>query len=146
MEILHCFEDIEVGSSLPPLVKEPVDHDQLVRYAGASGDFNPLHVDPQAGKAVGLDQIAHGMLIMGFVGQAVTGWVQKKYLKKLKVNFMGMTFLNDVVTMRGTITDKIIENGHHFVIGEVSARNQNQDLLVSGTFTLDLPSKINSDT
>ncbi len=41
------FEDIQVGDEIPKLVKSPVTHLQLVRYAGASGDFNPLHTDPK---------------------------------------------------------------------------------------------------
>ena len=63
------FEDVLVGDEIPQLVKSPIKHLQLVRYAGASGDFNPLHTDPSVGEAIGTGGIiAHGMLIMGFVG------------------------------------------------------------------------------
>ena len=66
------FDDVTEGTEMPRLVKPPVTHNQLVRYAGASGDFNPIHTDPEAGKAAGIGLIAHGMLIMGFAGQAIT--------------------------------------------------------------------------
>ena len=58
------------GDALPELVKEPVSRTQLVKYAGASGDYNPIHYDDEAARAGGLEGvIAHGMLSMGFLGQ-----------------------------------------------------------------------------
>src|SRR5260221_11170048 len=67
------FEDVQVGDAIPTLVKGPVTHLQLVRYAGASGDFNPLHTDPKTGEALGTGGIiAHGMLVIGSAGQMVT--------------------------------------------------------------------------
>src|SRR5208283_2460586 len=99
--------DIQVGDVMPVLVKAPIDKVQLVKYAGASGDFNPLHLDPDVGKAVGLGgTIAHGMLIMGFVGQAMTNWIPKKYIKKFGVRFAGMTRPGDVVTVTGVVKEK----------------------------------------
>ena len=64
---------MKVGDELTPLVKEPVTRVQLVQYAGASGDFNPIHWDPERGSEMGLGGvIAHGMLSMGFLGQYAT--------------------------------------------------------------------------
>jgi acyl dehydratase len=48
-------EDIQVGDEIPSLTKGPITHLQLVRYAGASGDFNPLHTDPKIGEMIGTD-------------------------------------------------------------------------------------------
>ena len=48
------YEDVQVGDAIPKLVKSPLSHLQLVRYAGASGDFNPLHTDPKIGELVGI--------------------------------------------------------------------------------------------
>ena len=57
------YEDVQVGDTMPELVKPALSHIQLVRYAGASGDFNPLHTDPKFGEMVGTGGIiAHGML------------------------------------------------------------------------------------
>ena len=62
------------GDDLAPLVKEPVTRVQLVQYAGASGDFNPIHWDPERGQEMGLGGvIAHGMLSMGFLGAVRCG-------------------------------------------------------------------------
>jgi len=133
------FEDIKVGNAMPPLVKNPVEKVQLVKYAGASGDFNALHTDPEVGKAVGLvGVIAHGMLVMGFVGQAITDWIPKKYLRKFGVRFAGMTRPGDVVTVTGVVKEK--KEGKR-IICDVEAKNQQGILLVSGSFEAELPGR-----
>ncbi|HLZ81280.1 MAG TPA: MaoC/PaaZ C-terminal domain-containing protein, partial [Ktedonobacteraceae bacterium] len=59
-----------IGGKLIPLVKPPITQEQLQRYAEASGDHNPIHLDEEAAHHVGLDSvIAHGMLSMAFLGQ-----------------------------------------------------------------------------
>jgi acyl dehydratase len=132
------LRDVSVGDPMPTLVKEPVSKVQLVRYAGASGDFNPLHTDPEIGKAVGIGgQIAHGMLIMGFVGQAITNWVPKKCLKSFFIRFAGMTRPDDVITVTGKVVDKREDNGR--IRCEVAARNQKDELIVAGQFEAELP-------
>lgn len=134
------FEDVQVGDTIPKLVKSPVTHMQLVRYAGASGDFNPLHTDPKIGELIGLGGIiAHGMLIMGFVGQLLSDYVGPTALRKFGVRFKGMTHLNDEITCSGTITEKYEANGEARIAGKVQAADQNGDVKVSGTFIAALP-------
>lgn len=134
------FEDVQVGDEIPKLVTAPVTHLQLVRYAGASGDFNPLHTDPKIGEAIGVGGIiAHGMLIMGFVGQMLSDYVGPQALKKFGVRFKGMTHLNDEITCTGTITEKYEENGEGRIAGKVQAADQNGDIKVAGTFVAALP-------
>ena len=136
------FEDVNVGDVIPSVEKAPVSKDQLWRYGGASGDFNPLHMDDEWGEMAGMGgRIAHGMLIMGFVGQAVTNYVPKKNLKKFSVRFGGMTKLNDVITISGSIKDKRTENGENIITGEVMAIDQNGDMKVSGSFDASVLSK-----
>ncbi|MEV5942992.1 MaoC family dehydratase [Streptomyces sp. NPDC051994] len=68
------YEDIEPGTQLPPR-SFPVTRATLVRYAGASGDFNPIHWNERAAKEVGLpDVIAHGMFTMAEAARVVTDW------------------------------------------------------------------------
>ena len=77
------FSRLDVGDSLPLLTKDPITKVQLVRYAGASGDFNPLHTDDAVAQKSGLKGvIAQGPLVMGFVGQAIAQWAEKKNLKR----------------------------------------------------------------
>lgn len=134
------FEDVQVGDEIPKLVTAPVTHLQLVRYAGASGDFNPLHTDPKIGEMIGTGGIiAHGMLIMGFVGQMLSDYVGPQTLKKFGVRFKGMTHLDDEITCTGTITEKYEENGEGRIAGKVQAADQNGDVKVAGTFVAALP-------
>ena len=134
------YEDVQVGDEIPKLVKAPVTHLQLVRYAGASGDFNPLHTDARIGEMIGTGGIiAHGMLIMGFVGQMLSDYVGPTALRKFGVRFKGMTRIDDVITCTGTITEKYEANGEGFITGKVQATDQNGDVKVTGTFVAALP-------
>ena len=70
-----AWSDVEVGTELPPLTVA-LQRVNLVMYAGASGDFNPIHWNQRFAQAVGLpDVIAHGMLTMASAGRVVTDWV-----------------------------------------------------------------------
>ena len=134
------YEDVQVGDELPRLVKGPVTHLQLVRYAGASGDFNPLHTDPKIGEALGIGGIiAHGMLIMGFVGQLLSDYVGPTALRKFDIRFKGMTRIGDEITCTGTITEKYEADGEARIAGKVQAADQNGDVKVTGTFVAALP-------
>lgn len=134
------FEDVNVGDVIPKLVKAPVTHLQLVRYAGASGDFNPLHTDAKVGEMIGTGGIiAHGMLIMGFVGQLLSDYVGPGALKKFGVRFRGMTRMDDVITCTGVITEKYEADGEGRIAGKVQATDQNGDVKVAGTFIAALP-------
>jgi acyl dehydratase len=136
------FEDVQVGDEIPRLVKPVVTHLQLVRYAGASGDFNPLHTDPKFGEMMGVGGIiAHGMLIMGFVGQLLSDYVGPTALRKFDVRFKGMTHLDDVITCTGTITQKYEADGEARIAGKVQAADQNGDVKVTGTFVAALPKR-----
>ncbi|MCL8208020.1 MAG: MaoC family dehydratase N-terminal domain-containing protein [Actinomycetia bacterium] len=99
------FADWTEGMELPPLVKPPIDRVQLVRYAGASGDFNPLHTVEDFARSAGLDGvIAHGMLSMGFLGQYVRRVVGPAvHIAQLKARFQAMARPGDVLTIRGRV-------------------------------------------
>ena len=134
------YEDVEVGDAIPELVKSPISHLQLVRYAGASGDFNPLHTDPNIGELVGVGGIiGHGMLTMGFVGQLLSDYVGTAALRKFVARFKGMTRLDDVITCTGTIIEKYETDGEARIVGKVQATDQNGEVKVAGTFVAALP-------
>jgi acyl dehydratase len=96
------------GEQIPPLEKH-VTQAQIDAYADASGDHNPIHVNPEAARAVGLPgTIAHGMLSMGFLGQLLTNWITTQpsggWTRRLRVRFQGMVFPEDTLTCRGAFT------------------------------------------
>ena len=137
------YEDVQVGDEIPKLVKAPVTHLQLVRYAGASGDFNPLHTDPKIGELIGTGGIiAHGMLIMGFIGQMLSDYVGPTALRKFGVRFKGMTHLEDVITCTGTITEKYESDGVAYIAGKTQAADQNGDVKATGTFVAAVPHRL----
>jgi acyl dehydratase len=125
------FEDVKVGDELPPLVKGPIQQIQLTRYAGASGDFNPIHQDDEFAKAAGMGGVfAHGMLSMGFLGRLVTSYAPRDRIRKLGTRFTSITWPGDVITLSGKVTGKREEGGEKLIDLEVKCTNQNgQDTL-----------------
>jgi acyl dehydratase len=135
-------EDVPVGAELPPLVKGPIEQIQLTRYAGASGDFNPIHQDEEFARAAGMSGVfAHGMLTMGFVGQALTDWAGAGSVRKLGVRFTGLVRLKDVVTCKGRVIAKSSKDDTHLVDVEVWAENQRGEKVVSGKATVAVPAR-----
>jgi acyl dehydratase len=129
------FRELEVGDSLPSVEKDPVTTTQLVRYAGASGDFNPLHTDDAVAQKAGLKGvIAQGLLIMGFVGQAITGWVPRHQLKRFQVRFKGMTFPGDTISVGATVAEKVSEGQNLRILCHTEAKDQNGEIKLSGQF------------
>jgi acyl dehydratase len=136
------FDDVAVGDELPPLVKGPIQQIQLTRYAGASGDFNPIHQDDEFAKAAGMGGVfAHGMLSMGFVGQLVTDWAGPAAVRKLGVRFAAIVRLKDTVTCRGRVLAKSSKDDVHLVDLEVWAENQRGEKVVTGKATVALPTR-----
>ena len=135
-------EDVKVGDELPPLVKGPIQQIQLTRYAGASGDFNPIHQDEEFAKASGMGGVfAHGMLSMGFVAQAVTDWAGAGRVRKLGVRFAALVRLRDTVTCRGRVLSKSSKDDVHLVELEIWAENQRGEKVVTGKATIALSSR-----
>jgi acyl dehydratase len=91
--------------------KEEVDRYRAIYYAGASGDFNPIHIDPEFGKMVGLGGvILHGLCTLAFAAKTVTDWSgDPGKLKRLKCRFARPVHLGDVITTQATVAG--IEGG-----------------------------------
>jgi len=134
------FEEVQLWDEIPTLTKDPVTETQLVKYSGASGDFNPIHTVHRIGEEAGFGGvIAHGLLIMGFIGQAVTTWIPNHYLRGLRVRFMGVTRPKDVITITGRIIQKIPDEKR--IRCEVEAKDQAGEVKIRGSFDAILPSK-----
>lgn len=137
------FEDVNVGDDLPSLVKGPVIATQLVRYSGASGDFNPIHTVPEIAQQVGLPGlIAHGMLVMAWAGQTLTEWAGPGSLRHFKVRFTDMTHLNETVVCEAKVTDKSQQDGETVVSGKLTVKGQaDGSQKIKGEFTVVLPTR-----
>jgi acyl dehydratase len=122
-------------SELTAIHKPEITHTQLVKYAGASGDFNPIHTVVPIGEKAGLDGvIAHGMLIMGMAGEALADWFPRKNLRKFKVRFSKMTRPGEKLTIEGKVTGERMEKDEKRLTGEVSVKNEAGEVKLSGQF------------
>jgi len=127
------FESVEVGTELPSISVGPVTHADLVRYAGASGDFNPIHNDKEFAIANGLDgTIAHGMYVMAQIGRLCTGWADQKQIRFFGVKFKAMCKLGSKLTCKGTVKRKKEENGEKLVTVNVEAVDENGEVKAGG--------------
>ncbi|HDP24016.1 MAG TPA: hypothetical protein ENN34_01100 [Deltaproteobacteria bacterium] len=103
--------------------QETVDKYRAIYYAGASGDFNPIHIDPEFGKMVGLGGvILHGLCAAGFVVKTITDWLgDPGKLKRFKCRFASPVHLDDVITTTGEVIE-VKENRANIVL-KVSNQN-----------------------
>ena len=116
---------MEVGDRIPELRVTP-DKYLPHRYAGASGDFNPIHIDPEFAKAVGLPgNILHGLYVMGLVARAnaAAAGGDPRALRRLAVQFRGMGAPEQEIVISGTVKEA---DGERVVIDTVAAQGDNQ--------------------
>ena len=132
------FEELKPDMQLPELEKPPVDRVQLVKYAGSSGDFNPLHYSDEFAKTAGLNSvIAHGMLSMGFLGQYVRALVGTYAdIKQIGVRFGKMTFPGDILTCKGKVVSVEQTEEGKIAKFEIACVKQNGDVVTSGNATV----------
>jgi acyl dehydratase len=136
------FDEVQEGQAIPPFVVDGLTRTDLVRYAGASGDFNPIHHDEQFAKMAGNETVfGHGMLTAGFVAKCVTDFVGPENLRRYKVRFATRVWPGDTITCQGRVTRKYDEAGEHRIDGELVALRQTGEVAVSGTFTAALPAR-----
>ena len=135
------FEDVNVGDAAPEL-SHTLTRTDLVQYAGASGDFNPMHHDEVKAKAAGLPSVfGHGMFSAGLLGKAITDYVGLQNLRRYKVRFTKQTWPDDVLTARVIVKDKRKDDGDNLVDLECELVNGDGVAVVSGEATAALPSR-----
>ena len=136
------YEDIEVGAELPALVKYPTTM-QLVKYAGASGDFYQIHYDKDFALANGLPGIIiHGWLALSFLGQMLTDWLgDGGTLVKMSGSYRGMNKIHEDIICGGKIVKKYEEDGKNLARLEIWAENPQGGKTVTGSAVVALPSR-----
>ena len=108
----------------------------FVRYAGASGDFNPMHHDDTIATQVGNPSVfGHGMLTMGLAARVVKDWFGPEAIRRLQVRFSKQVWPGDVLTCVATVTGKREEAGEKLVDVDLSVTNQNGDQAIKGSAT-----------
>ena len=135
------FDDVSEGDAAPEFQHE-LGRTDLVMYAGASGDFNPMHHDEVAAQAAGLPSVfGHGMFTMGLLGKALTDYVGVGNLERYNVRFTQQTWPGEVLTTKVTVARKYDEDGVHKVELECSVVNQDGAAKVQGSAVAALPAR-----
>ena len=128
---------LKVGDSRTEVVLENISRTRIVMYAGASGDYNPLHSDEVfTTQVAGYPSIfAHGMLSMGATGRVVTDWVGNGRLRNFGVRFVNQVWPGDTLTATATVEAIREEDGQMFADFTVATVNQDGKPVVTGSAT-----------
>src|ERR1035438_7546403 len=119
------FEDVKEGDEAPVL-RHTLERTDLVRYAGASGDYNPMHHDEIKAVAAGQPSVfGHGMFSMGFLGSAITDYVGIGNIRRFRVRFAKQTWPDEELRTSIVVTGKRTEGPDHLI--DLDVRLQNAD-------------------
>ena len=129
------FDAVSVGEErseeFPPLTRT-----MFVKYAGASGDFNPMHHDDTIATQVGNPSVfGHGMLTMGLAARVVKDWFGPEAMRRFQVRFAKQVWPGDVLTCTAVVTGKREENGEQLVDVDIRVANQDGVESVTGAAT-----------
>ena len=136
------FDDVQEGMELPTLRKDTTTQ-QLVMYAGASGDYTQIHYDLEFAKNNGQpDVILHGALKNAYLGQVVTDWIGEwGTLKKLSVQYRGMDVPGTPAYVKGVVKKKYAQDGENVVECEIWLENHEGNRTTPGYAVATLPSR-----
>lgn len=134
------FEDIELGTIIPELIKHPSKR-QLVMWAGASEDFMEVHYDKDAAMSVNLPGvIVHGALKSAFLGQMLTDWFEEAgTLKEFECRYQGIDFPGEDIICRGKVVKKYVDADEKLIDCEIWTENPRGERTTTGTAIIALP-------
>jgi acyl dehydratase len=127
------YDAISTGDE-GPVVSHKLTRTDLVKYAGASGDFNPMHTDEVAAKEAGLPSVfGHGMFSMGLLGRAVTDWAGVGNLKTYGVRFTRQTWPGETLSTKIVVIGKEETAEGKIIVAELALLNQDGEVKLNGT-------------
>jgi acyl dehydratase len=132
--------DFPVGAQAPPVVLENLSRTHFVRYAGASGDFNPMHHDDTIATQVGNPSVfGHGMLTAGLMGRVLTDWFGPTALRRFQVRFAKQVWPGETLTCTATVT-AVDDSGDEAIVDvECEVTNQDGEVKLTGTASAAVP-------
>ncbi len=132
------LDNVTVGDKIPYLMIGPIKRSTLALYAGASGDHNPIHIDLDFAKKVGMgDVFAHGMLIMAYLGRALTNIIPQSNLKNLNTRFCSITNIGDELICSGQVSKVGNHNSKEIIVFDLMVADKTGDIKVTGTATIE---------
>ena len=132
--------DIAVGDTGPEVVVEDLQRRDFVEYAGASGDFTPIHYDEPFATGAGYESVfGQGMLTAGYVSCMATDWFGLDRIDTFSTRFEARVLPGDTITVTGTVTEKTETEDGAEVTAALRAENGDGDAVVTGSVTATLP-------
>lgn len=126
-----------VGDALPVLQLAPLTQSDLVRYSQASGDHAAVHLDDQYARAMGFPGvIAHGLLVMAYLGRSLTDWQPASQLRSFSCRFMAVTLLGDRLECRGVVRGLRTAGDAQLADLDLEVRDAHAELKLSGRATV----------
>jgi peroxisomal enoyl-CoA hydratase 2 len=134
------LDDFPVGAKAPPVVLENVSRTHFVRYAGASGDFNPMHHDDTIATSVGNPSVfGHGMLTAGLMARTLTDWFGPTALRTFQIRFSKQVWPGETLTCSAVVT-AVDPSGDDAVVDvECEVTNQEGEVKLTGTASAAVP-------
>ena len=130
------LSEISVGDTAPPLVIENLSRTHFVKYAGASGDFNPMHHDDTIAAQVGNPSVfGHGMLTAGLMARVIKDWFGAEAMRKFNVRFAKQVWPGETLTFTAVVTGVADDGDSGLVDVALSAKNQAGEEKLAGTAT-----------
>lgn len=127
---MTSLANLQPGESLENIELSPVSRLDLIKYAGASGDYNPIHTIDEDAKKAGLPGIiAHGMWTMGNLAKLFTPYLEEGFVQDYVIRFAGMVFLDDVITLKAELAEKADD----ILTFNVAAENQKGKDVIKGS-------------
>lgn len=132
--------DFEIGQSSPVVVIEDLTRKDIVQYAGASGDFNPIHYNDVLAKEAGNKSVfAHGMLSAGFVSRMICEWFGIQNIRQFSSRFQARVWPGDTLTVSGHIVDIEERTKSALVTATVTVSNQDGLEVLTAQTTASVP-------
>lgn len=132
--------DITEGMEGPEFVLDEVTRAHFVRYAGASGDFNPIHLDETYAEGAGYPGVfGQGMFTAGVLGRYVTDWFGAGSVRRFRVRFAGQVWPGEKLVCSGKVTKVYEEHAERRADAEVQVTNGEGEPKILGSATVALP-------
>lgn len=143
MTINVYFDDVNVGDAIPAWSRK-TDFMHWNRYAAVNDEFIPIHMDDEAGRAALNEQGAFGMgnLRYAYIVNALQDWIgDEGQIREIGCQFRAINQKNDVLTVTGTVTEKLVEDGEHRIKLDIDVVNQNGDGTCPGHAVVTIPAR-----
>jgi acyl dehydratase len=137
--MIVAAEALAAGMEIPALMLPALRLEDLLRYAEASGDYAPVHLDAAHARAMGFpDVVAHGLLVMAYLGRTLTDWKPVRQLRSFSCRFSAVTLLGDRLECTGLVAALRNAGGEQLADLDLIVRNQSGDVKLQGRATVAL--------